>query len=44
MLLVLGKNTVKMEKEKTPFHIYLIKIHIISILEVDFYNFYNLRT
>ena len=37
MLLILGKNAVKKEKEKTSFHIYFIQIHIFLISDGRFF-------
>ena len=43
MLLILGKNAVKKEREKTPFHIYFIKTHMFLISDGRFLQFLQLK-
>ena len=43
MLIILGKNAVKKEKETTPFQIYFIKIHIYLISNDRFLQFLQLK-
>ena len=43
MLLILGKNAVKKEKEKTPLHIYFRKTHMFLNLDGRFLQFLQLN-